>query len=144
MQQGFVCGGGLKPKGNCTTSGAVDTGVAEYTHMVIGSVQGDGITEFTCGIGWTIPQRSGVGECRGVRSITAIFIQFPPRFKSTLVGHRKLSHRGIIHRVKNSKVGRGTCIQVHWFGQPTALRSSAPRRSIARSGWRGSIPRPHN
>ena len=56
MQKGLVRSGGLKPKGNCTASGAVDAGVAEYADMVIGSVQGDGITELASGIGWTIPQ----------------------------------------------------------------------------------------
>ena len=46
MQEWLVSRGSLEPQGDRTTSGAIDTSVAIYANMVIGSVQGNRVANF--------------------------------------------------------------------------------------------------
>ena len=47
LQKWLVCCGGLKPQSNRTAGGAIDSGVAVGTDVVIATIQSDGVAKFT-------------------------------------------------------------------------------------------------
>ena len=114
LDQRLVCGGGLKPKGECSTVRPRNALVTVGEGIIVGSVQSQGVSELSgAPVGRAIRsnQNRGVGAGSATRGVGdgggSGFIESPPGVEIALEGHRKFRLTGVADRIGHRKVGTG-------------------------------------